>query len=259
MVVLDIQPLTYEAGRNIHFFRCDITSREKIAAAGAAIRAQVGEPTIIVNNAGVARGKSILGASERDIRFTFDVNTLAHYWIVQEFLPALVRADHGMVVTVASFAAWITVPDMVDYASSKAAAHAFHEGLTAELATRYGAPRVRTVVVNQGYTRTALFTGYQNDSEFLVPTLHPETVADAIVRQILAGRSGQLILPSFGATLTALAAMPHWYQYRLRVRGQAIMTNFSGRQVVQDLDKFYADKEKTAVEGSTVIVPEHPR
>ena len=260
VVVLDIQPLTYAAADTVHFFHCDITSPERIAAAAKEIRAKVGEPTVLINNAGVARGRSILEASERDVRFTFDVNTLAHYWIAHEFLPALVRADHGMVVTVASYAAWITVPDMVDYASTKAAAHAFHEGLTAELATRYNAPRVRTVVVNQGYTRTALFTGYRNDAPFLVPTLYPETVAEAIVKQVLSGSSGQLILPAFGATLSALAAMPAWYQYRMRKRGQAIMTNFSGRQVVKDLDRFYADKEKEkdkgggAVEESTVFV-----
>jgi hypothetical protein len=36
------------------------------------------------------------------------------------------------------------------------------------------------------------------------------------------------------------------------------MTNFRGRQVVNDLDQHYAgrDGEKNEVEGSTVLVPE---
>lgn len=72
------------------------------------IRAQVGNPTVILNNAGVVRGKSIIDSSEKDIRFTFEVNALAHYWIVQEFLPSLIENNHGMVVTVASIAAWVT-------------------------------------------------------------------------------------------------------------------------------------------------------
>ncbi|KAH8884477.1 estradiol 17-beta-dehydrogenase [Thozetella sp. PMI_491] len=258
VVVLDIQPLTFPATKTVHYFQCDITSPAKIAAVAKEIRVKVGDPTIIINNAGVARGKTLLDSTERDIRFTFDVNALAHYWIVQEFLPALVKANHGMVVTVASFATWICVPDMVSYSASKAAAYALHEGLTAELSTRYNAPKVRTVVVNQGWTKTALFTGYNNDSEFLVPGLEPETVADAIVRQVLSGESGQIITPAFGATLTALAAMPHWYQVSLRKRGQAIMTNFQGRQVVADLDKFYDEKESAEKSGeeSTVLVPE---
>lgn len=164
VVVLDIQPLTYTAGPKVHYYKCDITSPKTIAAVAQSIRAEVGAPTVIINNAGVVRGRTLLDASERDIRFTFDVNTFAHSWIVREFLPSLIKADHSIVVTVASVAAWATVPNMVDYSASKAASQSFHEGLAAELKTWYGAPRVRTVVVNQGYTRTPLFTGYHNDS-----------------------------------------------------------------------------------------------
>ncbi|KAH8676266.1 dehydrogenase/reductase SDR family member 8 [Xylariales sp. PMI_506] len=266
VVVLDIQPLSYEPSKktphilcasNIHYYKCDLTDNANVKEVAAKIRADVGDPTILVNNAGVARGKTILETSERDLKFTFDVNTFAHFYTVQEFLPAMIKRDHGMVVTVASFAAWLTVPNMVDYGASKAAAFAFHEGLSAELKTRFKAPRVRTVVVNQGYTKTALFTGYNNGSPFMVPSLEPETVADAVVRQILTGRSGQVITPSFGATLQGLRALPHWYQYKLRAEREDIMTNFSGRQVVTDLNEHYAGRDKKEeVEGSTVIVPE---
>ena len=114
----------------------------------AEIRKDVGEPTILINNAGVARGKNVLDATEKDLRFTFDVNTLSHYWMVKEFMPLVVKANHGIIVTVASFAAYITVPNMVDYGASKAAYLSFHEGLAAELKTRYNAPKVRTVVIN---------------------------------------------------------------------------------------------------------------
>lgn len=218
------------------------------------IRARVGDPTVLINNAGVVSGRTLLDSSERDIRFTFDVNTFAHYWMVREFLPAMCRANHGMVVTVASVAAWVTVPSMVDYAASKAAAHAFHEGLVAELATKYGARKVRAVLVNQGFTKTALFTGYHNDSPFLMPALEPETVAEAIVKQVLSGRSGQVICPAMGNTLASLAAMPPWYQTRLRVKNVTIMEKFAGRKVVQDVDKFYEDKEIKEAEASTVLV-----
>lgn len=146
---------------------------------------------------------------------------------------------------------------MVDYAASKHAALAFHEGLASELATRYRARKVRTVVVNQGYTRTPLFDGYSNAAPFLLPTLEPETVAEAIVAQVLSGKSGQVIAPAMANGLTALASMPHWYQYGLRVDGHKIMKKWHGRQVVTDLEKFYGEKEKNGeVEGSTVLVPQ---
>lgn len=243
----------------MHYYKCDLTDTAQIKSVAARIREDLGDPTILVNNAGVARGRSILETTERDLQFTFDVNTFAHFHTTRAFLPAMIRRDHGMIVTVASYAAWLTVPNMVDYGASKAAAASFHEGLSAELRTRYNAPRVRTVLVNQGYTRTALFEGYDNDSPFLVPTLEPESVADAVVRQILTGRSGQVIIPAFGATLQSLRAMPNWHSYNLRAKAQNLMANFTGRQVIKDLDRHYdereAEKEKE-VDGSTVLVPE---
>ncbi|ORY66412.1 estradiol 17-beta-dehydrogenase [Pseudomassariella vexata] len=256
VVVLDIQPMTFEAGPKVHHYKCDLTSAANLSEVAAKIRAEVGDPTILVNNAGVARGKSILDTSEWDLKFTFDVNCFAHYYTVHEFLPAMICKNHGMVVTIASFAAWLTVPNMVDYGCSKAAAFSFHEGLTAELKTRYNAPKVRTVVVNQGYTKTALFTGYHNEQPFMLPALEPESVADAIATQIFSGKSGQIITPTLGWTLRWLRGLPQWYSYRLRSKAQNIMSNFRGRQVIQDVDKHYADREKVETEEGTVLVPE---
>lgn len=97
-----------DVASSAHYYKCNITSIEEIKAVAKKIRADVGQPTVLINNAGVARGKDIIDATEKDIRFTFDVNTLAHYWLVQEFLPEMIKNNHGMVVTVASIAAWIT-------------------------------------------------------------------------------------------------------------------------------------------------------
>ncbi|ROW18181.1 hypothetical protein VPNG_00139 [Cytospora leucostoma] len=246
VVVLDIQPLTFEATSNIHYFKCDISSRQQIAAVAKDIRSKVGDPTVLINNAGVIRGKPILDSSENDIRFTFDVNTLAHYWTIQEFLPNMIEENHGMVVTVASNTAWVTLPNMVDYSASKHASLALHEGLTTELKTCYRADKVRTVIVNQGYTRTPLFEGYSNDFSFLFPTLEPETVAEAIVKQVLTGKSGQVIAPAFATVLAAFAMMPNWFQYKVREDGSKLMRKWRGRQVVTDLNEFYGEKEKEA-------------
>ncbi|KAF1822019.1 NAD(P)-binding protein [Dissoconium aciculare CBS 342.82] len=245
VVVLDVIPMTYEAPANVRYYKCDITSIETIAKVATQIRAEVGEPTILINNAGVARGKSILDSTEKDVRFTFEVNTMAHYWLAKEFLPSMVKNDHGMIVTVASVAAYITVPNMVDYASSKAAAHSFHEGLTAELKTRYNAPKVRTVIVNQGYTKTPLFQGYNNDAGFLMPSLEPETVAEAIVKKVLSGTAGQVLVPEFATTLPFIRTYPHWMQVGMRARGENIMTKWNGRQVI-DVEKWKSGAEKTA-------------
>lgn len=92
-------------------------------------------------------GRTILGAKEEHIRKTFEVNTISHFWMVREFLPAMIKKDHGHVVTIASMASYVVHAQNVDYACSKASALAFHEGLHAELRARYKAPNVRTTLV----------------------------------------------------------------------------------------------------------------
>ncbi|KAI1823966.1 NAD(P)-binding protein [Xylaria intraflava] len=254
VVVLDIQPMTFEADPNVTYFQCDVASAARVAEVAADIRARVGEPTILVNNAGVARGKTILGASETDLKLTFDVNVFGHFNTVREFLPSMARRNHGMVVTVSSFSAWMVIPNLVDYSMTKAAVAAFHDGLSAELKTRYNAPKVRTILVNQGFTNTPLLAGFKNDSPFLLPALEPESVADAICRQIFTGRSGHVVTPLFGRFFQLIPALPHWYTYRSRAQSQDIMANWKGRQVVEDSDEYYSKREKMSdIEGSTVL------
>jgi all-trans-retinol dehydrogenase (NAD+) len=230
---------------NVHYYKCDITSSSTIAKVAAEIRSTVGVPTVLINNAGVARGKTILGGTEKDVRFTFDVNTISHYLLAKEFVPALIEKNHGMIVTVASVASYVTVANMVDYAASKAAALSFHEGLAAELKMRYAAPKVRTVVINQGYTKTALFDGYHNASTFLMPTLEVESVAEGIVEKVLSGTSGQVLFPGFATTLTMFKGMPHWWQLHFRNDGAKIMEKWHGRQVI-DVDNDYNVKSGDA-------------
>lgn len=126
------------------FFRVDVTSESSIAAAAAEMRAAVGEPTVVVNNAGVGTDGPILTKPSRNIQRTINVNIMSHFWMVREFVPAMVARNKGHVVTIASAASFIVTGEIVDYASTKAAALAFHEGLRQELKYWYKAPNVKT-------------------------------------------------------------------------------------------------------------------
>ncbi len=41
----------------------------------------MGDITILVNNAGIVTGKRFLESSDSAIEKTFQVNTLAHFWV----------------------------------------------------------------------------------------------------------------------------------------------------------------------------------
>lgn len=253
VVVLDIQPLTYKArtssliskhqlgsdvyeARGVSFGFCDITSTESITKAAHHIRQDIGQPTILVNNAGLCFGKTLLENKDEDLRLTFEVNTISHYKLAREFLPSMIHKNHGMIVTVSSIASWFTAPRMTDYAASKAAANAFHEGLSAELATIHNAPKVRTVLVNLGYTMTSLFDGFDTKSDqFFAPALRVETVAEAIVVQILSGESGHICLPGEMSLIgSSFGSLPYWMQHSTRTKKLAnLMDGFHGRHVTQ--------------------------
>ncbi|KAJ4992290.1 dehydrogenase reductase sdr family member 8 [Stagonosporopsis vannaccii] len=244
VAVLDVQDLTYTAPPTVRFFHCDLSSPQSIGAAAQQIRDTLGAPTILINNAGVARGKTILDTTERDLNLTFKVNAFAHYYLAQQFLPDMVARNHGMIVTVASLAGYVTAPSMVDYAASKSAAIAFHEGLAAELVTHYKAPKVRTVLMCQGYTRTKLFEGFDSKALF------PETVAEEVVKAVLAGKSKHVILPELAWGIAPkIRGFPVWMQYGMRKRMDNMMKGWKGRQVVQP-----SETNEKKVEESTVLV-----
>lgn len=226
--------LTSPAPPHVHYFKCDLTSASDIESVTESIKSSVGDPTILINNAGIARNKDILHTTATDLRLTFGVNTLSHYALAQAFLPSMIANNHGMVVTVASLAAHVTAPGMVDYAASKAAAMSFHEGLGAELATTYNAPKVRTVLICQGYTRTSLFQGFDKGDGFVNYPLAPETVAEGIVEKVIKGEGGHVTLPKVvGHMSERLRTQPLWYANRVRHNAVVLMSKFQGRMVKQ--------------------------
>lgn len=147
VVILDINQPTFELPENVTFYQTDITSAESLSETGTDIRKSHGDPTVIVNNAGVFQHGTILEKPVEKLRLTFEVNIISHFLIMKEFLPFMIRMNHGHVLTIASMASFVTLGDMVDYACSKASALAFQEGLRQELKYWYKAPNVRTRLV----------------------------------------------------------------------------------------------------------------
>lgn len=92
------------------------------------IKADCGDPTALINNAGIAYQHNILeGTDEYDERL-FRVNLLSHFTLIREFLPGMLAQKKGHIVTVASMASYHTPPGLVNYCASKAAVLALHEG-----------------------------------------------------------------------------------------------------------------------------------
>jgi len=180
------------AGYAVAAYACNLRDRAAIAATAATTQRDVGPVDILINNAGVVSGRTLLEAPDDDILRTFDVNTLALFWTTRAFLPAMMERRSGHVVTVASAAGVVGTSRLVDYCASKHAAVGFDESLRLEL-RRLGS-QIKTTVVCPFYISTGMFEGVKTRFRLLLPILTPEYAADRIVDAIRRDRR-RLIMP----------------------------------------------------------------
>ncbi|NXS07488.1 DHB11 dehydrogenase, partial [Neodrepanis coruscans] len=79
------------------------------------VKKEIGDVTILVNNAGVITTADLLSTQDHQIERMFEVNILAHMWTTRAFLPAMMNNNYGHIVTVASSAGHFVVSFMVAY------------------------------------------------------------------------------------------------------------------------------------------------
>lgn len=63
---------------------------------------KLGIPTILINNAAIVTGKSMLESKPEDVERTFRVNLLSHFHTIKTFLPGMLEEERGTIVTIAS-------------------------------------------------------------------------------------------------------------------------------------------------------------
>ncbi len=208
---------------------CDVGDRAAVLSTADRVHREVGPVDVLVNNAGVVSGKYFLDLSEEDIERTFRVNTLAHFWTIQALLPQMVERGSGHIVTIASSVGLAAGARVTDYAASKAAAVGLTESLRLELADL--APGVRTTLVCPNIMDTPLFAGAEMRLRRLIPVLHAEDVATAVVRAVERNRE-RLYVPWLTYPAAALRALPAPVADAvLRVLGASSgMDHFVGRQ-----------------------------
>jgi NAD(P)-dependent dehydrogenase (short-subunit alcohol dehydrogenase family) len=190
-----------------------------VDAIAAEITSELGAPSILVNNAGIAHAHTMLESTPEYLKKLYDINVFSHFYTIQAFLPAMIAAKKGHIISTCSMSSFFVPAGLVDYAASKAAVMAMHEGLNQELKYRYDAPMIRTTVVHPTYVRTPLTGSWENalvKSKAL--TMSPEYVGGEIVKAILSGKSQQVILPRALAFTSMLRALPWWVQEFLRAR-----------------------------------------
>ncbi|KAF9925761.1 hypothetical protein FBU30_004503 [Linnemannia zychae] len=240
VVVLDVHPV--KSALDIESYICDVSDPLDIARVAKEIREDVGEPTILVNNAGIVHGRSILDLSIKDIQRTMNVNFLGQALTIKEFLPDMIKNNHGHIISVSSAMGIMAAPQIADYAASKAAVKAFHETLESEIKYVYKTPGVRTTLVCCGKIETGMFHGVKERMPFFTPTLEPLDVVKEIMESMEQRRTcNQIMMPFYVNFVPLVSIMPSWFQNLARTISGAdqAMGSFVGKEGVKPKETLY--------------------
>ena len=111
----------------------DISDREQVRAAFAALRDAFGPVTIVVNNAGVTDFTPFEEITDERWDFIYRVNVRGTFVVTQEALTDMKAARWGRIVNISSSSGQTGAASMVPYSSSKGAVITMTRSLAQEL------------------------------------------------------------------------------------------------------------------------------
>jgi NAD(P)-dependent dehydrogenase (short-subunit alcohol dehydrogenase family) len=198
------------------FFVCDVTSDVSVERVARQVAAEVGSPTILVNNAGTMLPGGLDATSLTDWEQILSLNLTGYLRCARMFGAPMLEQRAGAIVHVASIAASFPQSYSGAYSASKAGVVM----LSRQLAVEWGSRGVRSNVVSPGMIRTPMTEaiyqapGVHEARRALVPAQRigrPEDIADTVV--FLASErasyiTGEEIVVDGGFTRTIMGLIP---------------------------------------------------
>ena len=187
--------LAGRAGDRLRRFDCDVTDRASIAGAVEAVVRQMGEPSILVNNAGVDQPPDSGGNRSRiddlpidQFRRMVEVNLLGTFQVTQVAGGRMAAAGHGSIINIGSLYASVSpdqrfydhLPGDLPFLKSPAygASKAAVVNLTKYFATLWGARGVRVNTLSPGGVLAAQDESFRAKYAARVPLGRMATAAD---------------------------------------------------------------------------------
>ena len=155
------------------FLRCDVTQTSDLKAAIAEARQKLGPASVLINNAANDQRQIFADVTPDEFDRTMAVNFRHIYFASQAVVPQMIELGGGSIVNMSSITWQIGAPELMGYASAKAAV----VGFTHSLARQVGKHRIRVNAIAPGLVLT------EKQQRLWYPTA--EKVAEVISNQFL--------------------------------------------------------------------------
>jgi NAD(P)-dependent dehydrogenase (short-subunit alcohol dehydrogenase family) len=164
-----------DEGGTAETFQMDLRRKEDVYGMVAAAVERFGRLDILANVAAVYPHRTIEEMTEEFWDNVFAIDLKGQLFACQAALPHL-KASHGVIVNVASGAAFYAIPGLAAYGAAKAGLVALSRAIALE-----ARPDVRINTVLPGPTASHELSTAEIPTPLLGRRLHPEEVADVIV------------------------------------------------------------------------------
>ncbi|MBU2755679.1 3-oxoacyl-ACP reductase FabG [Acidithiobacillus sp. CV18-2] len=114
----------------------DVTDDAAMDATLAQIRAELGAPSVLVNNAGITRDQLLLRMKDEDWDRVLQTNLRAVYRLSRLCVRDMIKAQFGRIISITSVVGMMGNAGQSNYAAAKAGVMGFSRALAREVAAR---------------------------------------------------------------------------------------------------------------------------
>ena len=141
-----------KAGGNAFSYACNVASQEEVTSTFE----KIGNINILINNAGIAHVGKVDTTPAVDFDRVMEVNVKGVYNCLFAAIPQFRLSNGGVIINMASIAAWVGIPDRFAYSTAKGAVMA----MTLSVAKDYIKENIRCNSISPARVHTPFVDGF---------------------------------------------------------------------------------------------------